>query len=436
MVAATAVLDQLKTQRRGVDRRTMLKAGAATLAGASNLLASQFEVTCGRSADPFDATQRALLASSDWASIPVTGRVVVIKPNLVGKARADTGTVTDPEVVRCIVDQVLVRGARFIVIVEAGANGANFDECGYGFFRTYDTSGRVHLLDLQDTPSALVPLNGWIYRGIFSHPVVMDRGFFFINVAKLKTHGETLVTLGTKNMFGMPDITRYISSPPGGRFAMHDRGVNQAILDNFTLRPPDFTVIDGVIGMEGLGPWQGSPIRCDTVLASRNCLAADRVALYAMGIGQNSVRHLIYAGLRGFGPGSLAGIKLSGDPPAPKRFQLPPRLPVSFDPAAISPATLIPGAGRTVSIQVKYYEGCDRLIEILQVFDNSLQTNLIRMLVPLSPRTAGTEGFTWDGRTESGDYAAPGRYAVHVRAFHPSRSTLPADATTWVTVGA
>src|SRR5207237_8481021 len=110
----------------------------------------------------------------------------------------------------------------------------------------------------------------------------------------MKAHVEALATLCVKNTFGIPDIDQYISNVPAGRFAMHDRGLHQAICDVYRLRPSDFCVIDAIWGMEGSGPVSGNPVQMNTVIAGRNAVAVDRTALYMMGISQNAVRYLNY----------------------------------------------------------------------------------------------------------------------------------------------
>jgi uncharacterized protein (DUF362 family) len=430
---------ELQQRRAGgcISRRAALQSGfaSAALIGMSRVACGAgYVVGVGRGTDAYAATLRALDATADWQALPFAGKVVVIKPNLVGKALPQTGITTDSQVVRALADRALAAGAIFVAIIEAAPGGANFKECGYTFFDTYDASGRVRLLDLGTLPTALVPVNGWIFGSIYAKPLILNREFIFISAAKLKMHAEALVTLGTKNLFGLPAVDRYISWPPAGRFAMHDRGLNQAILDNFLLRPPDFTVIDGIIGMEGNGPSAGYPVAMNTVLAGRNTLAVDRVGLAAMGLADNSVRHLNYMALLGHGPASLGEIEIRGDTLQPKVFLRPPRLPVNVDPARVTKQTFAPGAGQSAAIQVRYYDSCDRQVAILRVADDQVEPTLIRSLASLGRRAAGVEDLSWDGRTDAGALAAPGRYAVHVRALRIDRLSRASDTTSWVTV--
>lgn len=432
------VVEILSSQlRTRPTRRAALKAAAAG-AGLSGLrlsgYAAPYAVGVGRGTSAYDVTNRAVDACGEWGALSFSGKVVVIKPNLVGRAHPSTGITTDSQVVRAIVDRVLAAGAILVVIIESGASGAAFVEAGYSFFDTYDPQGRVRLVDLAAVPTSAMPLNGWIYQQIYSKPLALNRAFVHINVAKLKTHAEVLATLAIKNNFGLPAIDRYVSWPPGGRFGMHDRGVQQAIVDNYLLRIPDFHVVDGMVAMEGEGPWAGNKVNFNTVLAGRNGVAVDRVCLTAMGLAQTSLRYLNYLSALGLGPSSLTGVDILGDTLAPRNFVRPARLPVDIEPPRMVNPVFTPGSGQVASIQARFNETCDRTITIQRLSDapNAIQT--VRTIVARSRRDAGVDLVSWDGRDEGGNLVTAGRYAVHSKAERPDGLTRASDATSWVTV--
>lgn len=431
------ILEDEFSAHKPTRRQAIKKAGAAVAFASAMVrpaLGAQYSVGVGRGTDGYAVTNRAIDASGEWGALPLAGKVVIIKPNLVGKALPSTGVTTDFEAVRAVVDRVLAAGAVFVAIIESGANGANFAECGYSFFNTYDPQGRVRLLDLGAIPTSPVSLNGWIYRQIYSKPHVLNRAFVYINMAKLKTHAEVLATLAVKNNFALPAIDRYIGSPSGGRFGMHDRGVHQAVVDNYLLRIPDFNIVDGIIAMEGEGPWAGPSVVFNTVLAGRNALAVDRVCLAAMGLPQNSVRHLNYVAALGLGPASLGDISVLGDTLVPRNFVRPAKLPVDLEPPRVVNPSFSPGSGQTASIQARFNESCNRTITIQRLSDNPNTTQTIRTLVARSTRDAGTDLISWDGRDDAGVLVAPGRYGVHSKGERLDAATRATDATSWVTV--
>jgi uncharacterized protein (DUF362 family) len=437
MALTNDVMDHIdRYVRRGCSRRQLLKLTGSALAvasGSSLLAAGPYYVGIGRNSNAYAATVRAIDASGEWPLLQAAGKVAVIKPNLVGRAGAQSGVSTDPEVVRAVVDRLLADGAAYILIVETSPTGAYFSECGYELFRTYDSGNRVALTDLNSLPSVLATINGSVYDAIWAPGVILRRDLLFINVAKLKTHAETGATLCVKNTFGIPDVDRYISKPSAGRFAMHDRGLHQAICDVYRLRPSDFCVIDGMWGMEGLGPLAGTPVQMNTVIAGRNAVAVDRVGLHVMGISQAAIRYLNYMSMAGLGPWNLSGVTLAGDAPVVRRFQQP-LTPPSFDPPRLSAAAFSPGTGGSVSVVMNYPQKCYRTVQILKLDDQNPTVEVVRTIAPGDYRAAGAETLVWDGRRDDTTLAAPGKYAVHASAYELTFRTRHADALSWVNI--
>jgi uncharacterized protein (DUF362 family) len=420
-----------------LSRRALLRLAAPASAAAmwpATPRAAGYRVGVGRERDPYAATRRALAASGEWSGLMVQSRTVVIKPNLVGARASETGATTDPEVVRAIVDRALGDGAVQVDIVEAAPQGAHFSACGYDFFRTYDPQGRVRLVDLSDEAQVLAPVSGGLaYEGVHTAASVLGPDVVFVSAAKLKTHGDAVASLSMKNLFGLPAVDRYLSSPPAGRFAMHDRGVHQTVVDLNCLRPVDFAVVDGVWGMEGNGPLFGTPVAMNTVLAGRNALAVDRVGVSLMQISQRAVRHLDYAAQLGLGPMELDAVTLAGDPLTPRAFALPP-LPPFVEFPRVQPASFTPAADRKATVGVYYAQPCRRRLEILRLSDENPSVDLVRTLDAYAIKPQGFEFLQWDGRTEDGTLAPPGRYAAHLRAYRASGYGRPTDGVGWVSV--
>ena len=77
----------------------------------------------------------------------------------------------------------------------------------------------------------------------------------FGSMPKLKTHHWAGVTLSLKNMFGVVPGSCY----GWPKNVLHWAGINNAILDINAAVRPDFAIVDGIVGMEGNGPIQGTP---------------------------------------------------------------------------------------------------------------------------------------------------------------------------------
>src|SRR6202140_751620 len=75
-----------------------------------------------------------------------------------------------------------------------------------------------------------------------------------VSMPKLKTHHWAGVTLSLKNRLG---------TVPGSCYGwpknvLHWAGIDNAILDINAAVKPDFAIVDGIVGMEGNGPIQGT----------------------------------------------------------------------------------------------------------------------------------------------------------------------------------
>ena len=77
--------------------------------------------------------------------------------------------------------------------------------------------------------------------------------------------------LAMKNLFGlMPGI---IYGWP--KNVLHSVGIEPSILDIAATVRPDFTIVDGIVGMEGDGPILGDPISSGVIVMGRSAVAVD-----------------------------------------------------------------------------------------------------------------------------------------------------------------
>jgi len=412
--------------------------GAATGAAAAG---PTYTVGIGKSTDGYTAATRAIQASGQWPGARITGNTVVVKPNLVTAATTDTGTTTDPQVVRAVVDRAFAGGASRVLIVEGGVNGPCFDACGYGLFRSYDPLRRIELVDLNAEPLTLTTVpGGSAYAQLYLGTRLVAPGTVFISVAKLKTHGEVGVTLGMKNLFGLPPVAQYAAPDQPQwrpRYRLHDRGVHQVIVDLLLTRPVDFAVVDGIWGMEGLGPATGTPVRSDVVLAGANVAAVDRACLWAMQFPQDRVQYLTYAALRGLGPSGLDQVVSAGDAHTPQAYAAPGTLPpMAWQPSA-SPTPASTGQAVTIGYRIDDKAGYRLLarVEVIQTSETSPDITQIATLRDWASRAPGTESLIWDLRDATGQPVVPGTYVVRVLARHEA-SPMLAIGTTRITVQA
>lgn len=406
-------------------RRSFLRLIAAN----SALIASErenapaYQVGVGSSSDPYTASSTALSASGQFP-VNLAGQTVVIKPNLVAAKPSTSGATTDPMVVKAVVDLAIAAGATQILIVEAAPPGrpSNFDVCGYT--TAFQGYSQVQLVDLRAGTYVLTPVpgGGSAYQSMWVPSVVLQPNTFFVSAAKLKTHVDAVATLSMKNLVGLADETTYFVGGKLARQDLHFRGIDQSIIDLNRVRPIDFSIIDGIWGMEGQGPVKGIPVAVNVVLAGLNPVAVDRVGLNAMEFAQNAVPYLVYASRAGLGPPNTSNVALLGDTLTPVPFIPAQTPPVLWQPVA-NPASISISAGQSTNITYQIRTSCYTRAEIVQDSDTTPGVALFRTLHDFVQVAAPGETVVWDGMSDSGTAVAPGLYLVRIQARTTPTST-------------
>jgi hypothetical protein len=75
----------------------------------------------------------------------------------------------------------------------------------------------------------------------------------------------------------------------------HRVGVVKGIIDLNKAVPVDLTVLDAIVAMEGLGPSFGPKVELNTIIASKDVYALDRVASKIMGFKAEELDYLVEA---------------------------------------------------------------------------------------------------------------------------------------------
>src|ERR1041385_1372881 len=115
---------------------------------------------------------------------------------------------------------------------------------------------------------------------------------FLVSMPKLKTHHWAGVTLSLKNMFGVVPGSCY----GWPKNLLHWAGIDRSILDINAAARPDFAIVDGILGMEGNGPIQGTSKAAGVLLFGDDPVAVDSTACRVMGLLPEKVDYLARAG--------------------------------------------------------------------------------------------------------------------------------------------
>jgi uncharacterized protein (DUF362 family) len=229
----------------------------------------------------------------DYRSALVGYDKVLIKVNFIVEKTWDTGATTDPIVVEAIIKKLEGLPVK-VYVVESDATMTNadkaFEATGMKDMCSRNGVEWLNLRYVKDTVKLAIP-NGEALKSITVPRLVTESAV--ISAAKLKTHANTGVTLGMKNMFGLlPDKFK-------GKY--HLKGISKVVVDINTVLRPALTVIDGFVGMEGQGPADGTPVQMNLIIAGTDVVATDATACRVMGINPYEIKHIRKAYEKGLG---------------------------------------------------------------------------------------------------------------------------------------
>lgn len=269
-------------------------------------------VGVAKGTDHTAVTAAAIANAGGLEGIVKRGATVVVKPNLC-LPLFETPLATDYRVVAEVVRQIKELGAGRIIVAEGAFDPDPFSPENQRVSR-YGTITGVEFVDFNVLTSAdcyyVTPKNGVTGKPFYMPKMYVDADAV-VNVAKLKTHEDTILSLGLKNVFGVPPMSEY--SRPRAKLALHREygTTHHPIVDLNLIRLPDFTVIDGIMGGERSAPRDGKAVKSEIVIAGRNLAAVDAVGAYIMGFNPRSIPHIRMAEEVGIGPIDLSQITVS-----------------------------------------------------------------------------------------------------------------------------
>ncbi|MFX0186152.1 MAG: DUF362 domain-containing protein [Candidatus Hodarchaeota archaeon] len=131
-----------------------------------------------------------------------------------------------------------------------------------------------------------------------------------INIPKIKTHWQCILTCCIKNMFGT--ILLGNKAKTHGEFPDLDRFC-AALVDIYSVSKPQLTVIDGFFCQEGNGPTQGDVVKLDLILAGYDGVALDTAVCKIIGFDPKKILYLAKAEEKGLGTTHLEDIEFLGE---------------------------------------------------------------------------------------------------------------------------
>jgi uncharacterized protein (DUF362 family) len=244
------------------------------------------------------------------AKVPLAGRRVVLKPNLVEYHR-DKVINTHPRVVAAVIELCKKEGASEIIVAEGPGHWRNVEYlvAASGLGDVLKQHG-IPFVDLNHDEPVKMPNLGrltgleylYLSKTIAAAEVV-------ISLPKLKTHHWAGATLSLKNLFGtLPGIC--YGWPKN---ELHWRGIDNSIVDIALTRTPDLAVVDGIIGMEGDGPLNGTAKHMGALIMGNDLLAVDATCCRLMMLDPERLGYLVLGAAKKLGLLKVTEIQQIGE---------------------------------------------------------------------------------------------------------------------------
>jgi uncharacterized protein (DUF362 family) len=201
-----------------------------------------------------------------------------IKPNLSDAGPAGQGLFSDPAIVEAL---VRILDSQQVVIGEGAVVGRSaavaFEANGYT-----DIARRcgIELVDLNDAKRYSAQ---WDFGVIRLPELLLTHEY--INVAKMKTHIQTGVSLSLKNQKGL--------LLPVDKKRFHRKGLHSRITALGQLVQPSLVIVDGIVALEGNGPWRyGTPVEMNLLVVGDDMVEVDNVCREIMGFAPEDCPHI------------------------------------------------------------------------------------------------------------------------------------------------
>jgi len=229
--------------------------------------------------------------------LAVKGKRVLLKPNLV-EFDENTCINTDPRVVAAGVEAFQRLGAAEVLIGEGPGHRRDTwdlaEQAGYlrkirRFTERFIDLNRDDVIRVQDF--------------VGTHDMYISRAAvqadLIVSMAKMKTHHWSGATLSMKNFFGV--VPGSVYGWPKNQ--LHYLGIEESILGlNKFFRSKSFAIVDGIVGMEGNGPIQGTPKHAGVLVMGNDLAAVDATCCRIMKIDPRKIGYLANCSTGGIDP--------------------------------------------------------------------------------------------------------------------------------------
>jgi uncharacterized protein (DUF362 family)/Pyruvate/2-oxoacid:ferredoxin oxidoreductase delta subunit len=223
------------------------------------------------------------------------GDKVLLKPNLLSGKHPDRCVTTHPTIVKAVAQLVQEAGGIPVIGDSPGTGSLHRVAAQAGITEAADELG-CPLVEFKEVTEIKTDA-AYIFRRFELAKAALETDVI-INLPKVKTHTQTLLTLGVKNTFGcIPGMRKAQWHLKAGNNHAYFAGM---LVELSHIIKPALTIVDGIIGMEGEGPGNGDPRPLGLILAGESPNALDTTICHIIGVPPEELLTLQAAHERGF----------------------------------------------------------------------------------------------------------------------------------------
>ena len=264
---------------------------------------------------PFISVRKAVELSSGLDHLPSKAKAF-IKPNIVFWTKEAPfpkwGVITTSRVVEDMVVLLKERGIDDITIGEgtvlrhpkdSETPEHAFETLGYGVLKK---RYGVRCISVHERPFEKVDLGQGVSLDFNTDMLQSD---FLVDIPVLKTHTQTVVSLGIKNLKGVLNIR----SRQKCHSAHPEMDLNYMVARLPNVLPPCFVILDGIYTNERGPGFDGNIRRSNILVASSDILSADMVGARLLGYKSSEVPHLAHVARDCERPTDLSDVEVVGE---------------------------------------------------------------------------------------------------------------------------
>lgn len=249
-------------------------------------------------------------AVKEAGGLDVAGKVVLLKPNMLGTTGSSKLAASEPEFLRAAIKTLRAGGASRILVGDSPAVQSGDLVGMLSGLKAAALEEGAEWVAFGDPVEVAVPDGSLVKRFSLAH-IVTDVDCV-VSLCRLKTHNFMYFTGAVKNLFGA------IVGLQKSAFHMRFPGKAQfgtMLADLVLAVKPCYSIMDAIVAMEGPGPLNGTARKLGLVLAARNAFALDWVASTLVGYDPMDIPYLRAASrgsAYGFDPKAIevAGLSL------------------------------------------------------------------------------------------------------------------------------